>query len=1437
MSTFEDRQRHYEQVDKPAAYRAHVAAGIRKRFAAEFDMSGLSDQDVLDRHYARFGAEMSPEEYRAKLDETYGSDFTPPEAPSKTFGDRASEFAHTATEHVKDFGEAMLPFVAAEGVKPLATKAAAAGSRLGVGVAKHLPVIGQAAFLAGHAANAAVDAATANQLAQTQEAIPVPQIDQLTEKYFQNLQTLRAKGYTDEQIRQEARRRAQNVMHGYEQTTDSLDQDVMRTQADASINEPARAATDAFFLGIGAPQIEKIVGNALAHVGLVPAAGGAVEAAAKPTVSALARIGSHVRSGVVVGTPGMAIQGAISEALHATAESKTPQEIGQALVHGALHGGKQGFIGGAIVGGGAGTLTEGLGAVTRPLAERAAANRAAVEEAARAASIDRTARDFNPHNTTIPLDGEPADIATAYIAQRHGDDAVLSEVGMRAASQIARNIELYREAENTLNPERPAPFQPPTQAIPRIEGLESAPAPLQTPPAPLELQGTQPEQPEQPNPAVRLAEPLGPVSNAAGVEHPTIEEPHPRVLNEKPAESPAAPPREVNLLAQHTVETYKKQHGFIDPEGRDMHPPIDKARAEAIAMEYHNLQNAKPGTPEFVAAKKSYKALNKEIARQFKAIKDDGFRIKFVDEDPYKNSAEMRADVRDNHRLKVFTSPPGHHPFMTPRQTGIFRAVHDFFGHAAEGFGFGQRGEEAAFRQHAATLSNDAIPALASETRGQNSWVNSFPENAKLPPKERPFAEQKFALMPRHTYEDVLHPETPQPDAEPAEPSAPPSGESVPEPSAPQAASSPTTPPAPSAAPSAPAEAAPAAGSSTPEAGPAPEQPPSRAQEALNTIGKLEHADVEPTPEGALRITRLSKVGKPGGTPGDLEAIVRAADQHGVSVETELTPPPGIRGGRIPLEKVIPWYEARGFHVVESERIPEGNLAKVKMVRDPIGELQNAVASSLEKAAADARARLNGKLGRANVGFDPSMIGDAAIELAADAFTKRLRGNDALAKWLVDRWGESVQPFIEKILKEHNKYFTRMFKTTDNADAQLKDLLDLRDSGRHGMDWYEMTANWAKERFGEDANMFLRFLAVTSANGSTEAGAELALKAFTQWKTGMPFAGFRSDSMDGQLMQVAANEPLTADSKIANFNDALQGDPNAVVLDRWMLEALNLQEKGGALRPIDYKIYAKVVRDLATEAGMSPRQFQAAIWEGARVGSAHERWKEAGPTAVSKIGSARPLEYLVERKLRGMTPKQYVDQSEGNLKTMGDMYRGIEPIRNSLVPIGGKKANGYNVVAGNPTQGTFDPESFQPVKHQGYSVPLVSRVVPRGELYPKEIFDFNKYNSTLLADLRARGLEPHLRIWRDPSEVNPTGDFRVDLSVSIPDKSKAIQLGKAANANQITLYGEDGTPREAVDTGYKGKPVVPADRSAKTLKPWHKERIDRVLNHLNKLNS
>ena len=115
----------------------------------------------------------------------------------------------------------------------------------------------------------------------------------------------------------------------------------------------------------------------------------------------------------------------------------------------------------------------------------------------------------------------------------------------------------------------------------------------------------------------------------------------------------------------------------------------------------------------------------------------------------------MLKSIKDTKSLRVYADNL-EHPLLTPEENWMFRAVHDTYGHAREGYQFGPKGEDGAFLAHAQMYSDEALPAMAAETRGQNSWVNYFADHQSMELKQRPFAEQKVGLLPEWTYEDAL---------------------------------------------------------------------------------------------------------------------------------------------------------------------------------------------------------------------------------------------------------------------------------------------------------------------------------------------------------------------------------------------------------------------------------------------------------------------------------------------------------------------------------------------------------------------------------------------------------------------------------------------------------------------------------------------------------
>jgi len=238
----------------------------------------------------------------------------------------------------------------------------------------------------------------------------------------------------------------------------------------------------------------------------------------------------------------------------------------------------------------------------------------------------------------------------------------------------------------------------------------------------------------------------------------------------------AAPIGEIDEAA----EAYMKKHGIPGTHRIDEYPEFDEDFAKRIANEYDGAKHA-PNDP---AVRRSYDALLEETMEQYRALEDTGLDVRFLKDgmgDPYAKSPAMGyADMVENNRLWVFPTEQGYgssdaldvssNPLL--KKVGrvgdkadavandAFRVVHDAYGHFGPGNPFFRRqGEDRAWQHHGRMFTDDALPAMSAETRGQNSWVNSGPhaaQNRGLSGGDTIYADQKATIMPPWVYERDL---------------------------------------------------------------------------------------------------------------------------------------------------------------------------------------------------------------------------------------------------------------------------------------------------------------------------------------------------------------------------------------------------------------------------------------------------------------------------------------------------------------------------------------------------------------------------------------------------------------------------------------------------------------------------------------------------------
>jgi hypothetical protein len=218
-----------------------------------------------------------------------------------------------------------------------------------------------------------------------------------------------------------------------------------------------------------------------------------------------------------------------------------------------------------------------------------------------------------------------------------------------------------------------------------------------------------------------------------------------QVATDQNIEQVAAGNRLLNEPLQDATEISNRftERKGLDTGTAEVPTTLDTEKSTRIAKVFDKL---KPN-PKDPKVKKAYKALATEVLEQYQALLDAGYVIEIDNNDPYKNSADMIADLRDNKRVRILSTEAGFgsdqitdqqredNPMLadsglkdpngnTLLVNDVFRGVHDFFGHAKMGNSFGAKGEEIAWRVHSKMFSPEARRAMTTETRGQNSWVN-----------------------------------------------------------------------------------------------------------------------------------------------------------------------------------------------------------------------------------------------------------------------------------------------------------------------------------------------------------------------------------------------------------------------------------------------------------------------------------------------------------------------------------------------------------------------------------------------------------------------------------------------------------------------------------------------------------------------------------------
>lgn len=146
--------------------------------------------------------------------------------------------------------------------------------------------------------------------------------------------------------------------------------------------------------------------------------------------------------------------------------------------------------------------------------------------------------------------------------------------------------------------------------------------------------------------------------------------------------------------------------------------------------------------------------------------------------------------------------------------------------------------------------------------------------------------------------------------------------------------------------------------------------------------------------------------------------------------------------------------------------------------------------------------------------------------------------------------------------------------------------------------------------------MAIDVMAATSMNTSLKGNITQFIKMMYVIKNDLPFPKLMPNMSD-HLRLVKEGKPLRG-RKVFNFSEAMKGNPNAVVVDIWILRAFKVDKqrkmktkrgvrmKSGGATKSAYDAIEKWIQEKALEINWQPRQLCAAIWSGVRTESTNK---------------------------------------------------------------------------------------------------------------------------------------------------------------------------------------------------------------------------------------
>ena len=182
--------------------------------------------------------------------------------------------------------------------------------------------------------------------------------------------------------------------------------------------------------------------------------------------------------------------------------------------------------------------------------------------------------------------------------------------------------------------------------------------------------------------------------------------------------------------------------------------------------------------------------------------------------------------------------------------------------------------------------------------------------------------------------------------------------------------------------------------------------------------------------------------------------------------------------------------------------------------------------------------------------------------------------------------------------------FSKTINTPQKMTKLIKQIEAFAKEGEKGREWYENSSKAIMKVSGGDpkeAEILAQIIAVTSQSTGVKTNTGFALKAFSQWKAGLPIDTGRFPKEQSKKITNILNGVPWEGRKTNSFyrNLMVYIDPKVAgelptTQDMWMARAFNLDSD--APTAAQYENMEKVTKNIAARLGWKPHQVQAAVW-------------------------------------------------------------------------------------------------------------------------------------------------------------------------------------------------------------------------------------------------